>query len=298
MAQGQNRSRIWLLLALVGLALTVCGIAAVILLTGGGPEKAPATREVELESERGSLTLRSTPIPEGDGEGEAEEATEQAVAELAGIEWGPAGVAPQSLGEAITELGMERGEGYLLTPLYPEPGNDMVIGWIVGTGGTEAASQTFMANIDRGLCLDFDPGVTVFTGGYDWTVAYTDHWTRGLVNRAGSIESLKVTVYWTPCQKTATEVVSSSPVIPASLATPATSVPTPASAPTNPCPVFDGRQTEQLPDGGCKLAWVGTIHKAAVPDGWMALYWDGSATQRAQPGQEISTGELTLYPVE
>lgn len=61
------------------------------------------------------------------------------------------------------------------------------------------------------------------------------------------------------------------------------------------CPIITDRELDALPDGGCKLAWEGSVYEIVVPAGWMAYYWNGTDAVWAQPGESISTGDATFY---
>ncbi len=61
------------------------------------------------------------------------------------------------------------------------------------------------------------------------------------------------------------------------------------------CPRFAGNQTHRLSDGGCKFGPVDKLIRGRVPEGWRAIYWNGSTVRKARSGQRIKTSEATFY---
>lgn len=111
---------------------------------------------------------------------------------------GPAGSAPQNVQEAARILQTDL---QFLTLLNPRPGDDLVIGWIIGTTATERVLgiQLSAGNIPSGTCVDYDPGASQVTGNIVHQQDFTSMWRRVLLGSNGTFRGLKATVYWTPC---------------------------------------------------------------------------------------------------
>lgn len=63
------------------------------------------------------------------------------------------------------------------------------------------------------------------------------------------------------------------------------------------CPQFGNVNTSPGADGGAYCKYRGEVVTDAVPSGYSAEYWDGSAVQYASAGESITTGEATFRPV-
>jgi hypothetical protein len=117
-----------------------------------------------------------------------------------GITWGPAGAAPQDAMSAATALGISPQDAVYLTELFPAPGNDTRIGWVLGTTVSQDQGVVVTARtVQAGLCVDYDPGASNLTGIASGTVDFTRQWRRTLLSSAGTFSGLKATFYWTPC---------------------------------------------------------------------------------------------------
>lgn len=113
--------------------------------------------------------------------------------------WGPAGVAPQCVEAAAELFGVDAA---LLTVLNPKPGDDTVVGWVVGTTGSERAVglRIPVKKIPAGTCVDFDPGASSINGTIVKEHTYHPKWKRVLLGSdAENVQGLKYTAYWTPC---------------------------------------------------------------------------------------------------
>ncbi|MEK7543917.1 MAG: hypothetical protein AAB557_03550 [Patescibacteria group bacterium] len=60
------------------------------------------------------------------------------------------------------------------------------------------------------------------------------------------------------------------------------------------CPLFAGVLTNPGTDGTPYCKYVGPVVTDKVPAGWKAQYWNGKAVQYAEPGAEITSGEITF----
>lgn len=118
-----------------------------------------------------------------------------------GVQWGPAGAAPQDVQRAADVLKVPSEQASLLTVLYPRPGDPTPIGWVLGSSESERRGVRVRANrVPRGTCVDYDPNVSRVTGTIDRSERLTPLWTRALLGSDGSFEGLKATFYWTPCE--------------------------------------------------------------------------------------------------
>lgn len=117
-----------------------------------------------------------------------------------GVQWGPAGAAPQDVQHAADVLKVPSEQASLLTVLYPRPGDPTPIGWVLGSSESERRGVRVRANrVPRGVCVDYDPNMSRVTGS-DRSERLTPLWTRAELGSDGTFEGLKATFYWTPCE--------------------------------------------------------------------------------------------------
>ena len=160
-------------------------LATVWDVSAEGETQCPATSKFVLET--------VTPTPKS----QATPPTAGATPTGASSFWGPAGEAPQNIDDAARILGVEK---QFLTKHNYKPGDDTVIGWVIGTNGTEAVGMRIHANnIPNGTCVDLDPGASSITNKVAHVQVFTPMWSRTLTDSDGSFDGLKSTVYWTPC---------------------------------------------------------------------------------------------------
>lgn len=141
-----------------------------------------------------------------------------------------------------------------------------------------------------------DPSHCVFRG--ETTVGTVpDGWfadtERGPVGAGESFAASQVTLR--PTDKSVTGVVASSPQ--PVVETTTTSPSQPSTADSSGCLVFNGVQTDRLPDGGCWYVGPGTPPGMTVPNGWLAN--SGTPAVMKKPGTVIATGTtvITFYPI-
>lgn len=184
------RSLTLLILAAVALAI------AVAFLTGNAMGK---DGETEADGDEG------TPVPTATAPmatfAEASPTPTSASSRTVSLSvgaWGPAGPAPQKVEDAARVL---ETDVQFLTLLNPKPGDDLVIGWVIGTTATERVlgMQLSAKNIPVGTCVDYDPGASEVTGRFVHQQDFTSMWRRVLMESDGTFQGLKITAYWTPC---------------------------------------------------------------------------------------------------
>ncbi|MBU4210860.1 hypothetical protein KJ637_05530 [Patescibacteria group bacterium] len=177
---------------------TGCAGGATSTIIKGSTYPCPATEEPadsEAPVAPPDVPLAPTAVPEEPAEELPND--ESTICQGEGM-WSAAGEAPQTLDEAAEILGVNDSIKRYMTPLYPEPGDDTVIGWVIGTKATESEGRTFSANIPACTTVDYDPDVSELTGNSHWTVEFTPDWQRALMAQNGELASIKITVYWTP----------------------------------------------------------------------------------------------------
>ena len=187
------------------------------------------------------------------------------------FDWSSAGPAPQTLTDAQARLGV--GSSRDMTVQYPCPGDDTVIGWVVGTTDSEARGviQT-LDFIPAGTCVDFDPGASQVSGNIVHSQDFTPRWSRVLMESDGSAKGLKFTVWWTTCDFT--DGFQAGPS--------STGVTPPAEQP----PVAQGCPTTQTEAasliGGLSKYWSDDPNS---PNGWLYGY--------NSPNSNVPKAELT-----
>ena len=135
--------------------------------------------------------------------------------------WGPAGPAPgadtddsgEQVREAISVMKVPDASAQFVTIHKACPGDDVPNGWIIGSSYTESKGIRVSADfLPAGVCVDYDPNVTKLKGDIEHTQKFHDRWSRSFLVSDGSIETLKTTVYWTPCVFTDGYVVKTTSV--------------------------------------------------------------------------------------
>lgn len=111
------------------------------------------------------------------------------------VSWGPAGPAPQDVGNAQNVLSTNRPD--LLTEQWGF-GGDPIIGWVVGTAWSANSGVNVTTRLPWGTCVDFDPRASSVFGSHRTMIDTGTH-KRVLMNEHGWGSGLKYTVYWSFC---------------------------------------------------------------------------------------------------
>lgn len=215
-----------------------------------------------------------------------------------GIAWGPAGVAPQSIPEAIAAMQLDQNTAAYLSVQNPAVGDDRVIGWIVGSNSSESKGvQMVIGRLPAGTCVDYDHGSSSVNGMVFGPVQFTDRWSRVLMNGEGSARGLKFTIWWTPCDgmqsaalhqigEAVVATVQSTVVAPA--AQPTVVAPEPTKVATNPCPVTPAAAAALI--GGAAGSW--NLEPGSGGTGW---HYEGEVVEIQGPSFgriDFPAGEL------
>lgn len=199
-AHSEGRSGLGVLSLLIGLLIGALVVASIIPYGGNGnfwerigfnsagSQQQPSTIGPRTNEDEGKPTQapdsRYTDIECPDG--------------IHQIEWSSAGPAPQTKNDAANLLDTDPRDLTILT--YPCPGNEVAIGWVVGTSNTEKDGKIQnIGFVPAGTCVDYDEGPSQVYADLAHHQKFDAVNDRSLVASDGSAEGLKFTVYWTPC---------------------------------------------------------------------------------------------------
>lgn len=185
----------------VGESLDDTDIKSIVAYLSGGAPLAPVTTPTPTSS--GSVMTGTVPVTPTATAPPAPTPMPKPTAAppSGGTAFGPAGQAPQDAKSAASVLKVSDEDSVFLTALNPSPGDDTVIGWVLGTSESERLKKQVAAEtIPAGACVDFDPNVTKVTGKVVQSQDFTSRWRRLLLAEPGSAVGRKMTIYWTPCE--------------------------------------------------------------------------------------------------
>lgn len=107
--------------------------------------------------------------------------------------WGPAGAAPQTVGEAASLLGT------MPQQLSAEQRGTCVIGWVVDLEASIANGESGAVHVPGGVCVDWSPAAGTLAGPTIWSKRFQPDWERSLLAGPATLSGQKATLYWTSC---------------------------------------------------------------------------------------------------